>query len=85
MKSDFNYIQGGSVISELTELPVLVGVIRKVSSDNEWNLSCGQFSLSEFVGISFSGLWNHHRRSIFGELQSSRSKDSGTLILCEES
>ena len=85
MKSDFNYIQGGSVICELTELPVLVGVIREVSSDDEWNLSCGQFSLGEFVWIGLTWLWNHHWRSIFGELQSSRSKDSGTLILCEKS
>ena len=59
-------------------------MIRKISSNDEWNHSLSQLALSKLVGVSLTWVGHHHGRSVLAQLQSTRSKDPGSLVLCEE-
>lgn len=74
-----------SIIGQLAELPVLIGVVGEISADDEWDLTLCKFSFGEFVRIGLVSLWVNHRRCILRQLESSGSQYSGTLILREES
>jgi hypothetical protein len=74
-----------SIIGQLAELPVFIGVVGEISADDEWDLTLCKFSFGEFVRIGLVSLWVNHRRCILRQLESSGSQYSGTLILREES
>ena len=74
-----------SIIGQLAELPILIGVIGEVSAYDEWDLPLGKFSFSEFVWISLVGLRMDHWWRILGQLKCSGTEDSSTLILGQES